>query len=234
MDKEYREMKIAHYKYESLLEKIKGLQSEIENINDLLKQYENIESKYTTLFNAKILWANQNGFGMIENYEREIRNIVFHIKEIDEAILANKKLLLSLNSAKGDLASILSINTEKVLDEALIPEMVKRDQLKSASQYISDSIEKSEHLMRELKDLKPYLDVNLLEAMSIKESFDVYFDKMFMQININAQLDDAYRYITLKFEAAKQLLSTLENMRKSCESQIEDITKKRNEMILSL
>ena len=234
LNKEYREMKIAQYKYEALLEKIKSLQGEITNINELLKQYDEVEPAYKVLLNAKMTWANQNGFAQVEDYEREIRNIRFHIKELDEAILALKRMLLSLTSAKGELASMLSVNNEKIINESLIPESIKRDQIKRVSQFISDSMEKSDHLMRELRDLKPYFDHFVLEAMGRAESFDVYFERIFSEKSMSSQVEEAYRTITVKFEASKRLLIALEKMKTSCEDHIESITKKRNEMILSL
>lgn len=234
LNKEYREMKIAQYKYEALLEKIKSLQGEIANINELLRQYDDVEPAYKILLNAKMAWANKNGFDQIEDYEREIRNIRFHIKELDEAILALKRMLLSLTSAKGELASMLSVNNEKIINESLIPESIKRDQIKRVSQFISDSMEKSEQLMRELKDLKPYFDHIILEAMGRTESFEVYFERIFSEKSMSNQIEEAYQTITVKFEASKRLLTALEKMKTSCEDHIESITKKRNEMILSL
>ena len=234
LNKEYREMKIAQYKYEALLEKIKSLQGEIANINELLRQYDDVEPAYKILLNAKMAWANKNGFDQIEDYEREIRNIRFHIKELDEAILALKRMLLSLTSAKGELASMLSVNNEKIINESLIPESIKRDQIKRVSQFISDSMEKSEKLMRELKDLKPYFDHIILEAMGRTESFEVYFERIFSEKSMSNQIEEAYRTITVKFEASKRLLIALEKMKTSCEDHIESITKKRNEMIISL
>ena len=105
MDKEYREMKIAEYKYERLLETIKSQQEQLLHTTELLSHYENVEKEYTEMLETKRIWASQNGFDVIADFEHSLLIQNRKLKETDEALNACKKLLMSLSSAKDDLAS---------------------------------------------------------------------------------------------------------------------------------
>ena len=93
MDKEYREMKIAEYKYERLLETIKSQQEQLLHTTELLSHYENVEKEYTEMLETKRIWASQNGFDVIADFEHSLLIQNRKLKETDEALNACKKLL---------------------------------------------------------------------------------------------------------------------------------------------
>ena len=234
MDQEYREMKIAQYKYDALIERINASQEEIKGITELLTHYENVEREYETLLNAKRLWANANGYSIIENFESQIRNMESRKKEIDEAILASKDLILSLMSAKEDLSSAKNWGMFDILGGGLIPSAVKHDHIKRASQYIKDASEKARRLMRELEDLKPYFNIEFIEINALARTFDTFFDNVFSDFSIQHEIDTAYENISQNFDSAEALHAKLLELKKECDAKIEEVTEKRNQIILSL
>lgn len=234
MDQEYREMKIAQYKYEALIERINASQEEIKGISELLTHYDNIEKEYETLLNAKRLWANENGYSIVENFESQIRNMESRKKEVDEAINASRELILSLMSAKEDLSSAKNWEMFDKLGGDLIPRAVKHDYIKRASQYIKDSSEKARRLMRELEDLKPYFDINFLEINALTHTFDIFFDNVFSDFSIQHEIDAAYENISQNFDAAEALHGKLMELKKECDAKILEVTERRNQIILSL
>lgn len=234
MDKEYREMKIAQYKHDALLVRMKSWQDEIANITELLTQYEDVDAAYNSLLNAKRNWLTQNGIMVVENFENNIRNFEFRQKEIDEALSACRKLIASLSNARDDLASAKSWGLFETLGEGLISDVVKEDQLKRVSQYILDSGDKAKRLTSELSDLKPYFDFEILEINALSNSYDIFFDQIFSDSAIQSQIDDAYLKICKNQALAESVHKKLDALGSDTMNNLETITQKRNEVLLSL
>jgi hypothetical protein len=234
MDKEYREMKIAQYKHDALLEHMKSSQDEIANISELLSQYETVDTSYNTLLNAKRNWLAQNGIMVVENYESSIRRFESRQKEIDEALIVCRKLIASLSSAKDDLASAKGWGMFETLGDGLISDIVKQDQLKRVSQYILDSSEKAKRLTSELSDLKPYFDFEIVEIDALSKTYDIFFDQIFLDSAIQRQIEDAYLKICKNQALAESVLKKLEALNTDTMNNLNTITQKRNEVLLSL
>ena|GEM_PF-3933286 len=234
MDKEYREMKIAQYKHDALLENMKASQDAIANITELLKQYENVDTTYNMLLNAKRNWLTQNGIMIVEHYEHDLRNFESRLKAIDEALTACKKLLASLTSAKEDLASAKSWGMFETLGEGLISDVVKEDQLKRVSQYILDSSDKSKQLTSELSDLAPYFDYEILEINALSKTYDIIFDQIFSESAIQMQINDALFKISKNQTYAESVLKKLLALQLDTTRNLEAIAQKRNDVLLSL
>ena len=234
MDKEYREMKIAHYKHDALLEHMKSSQDEIANITELLGQYENMETAYNALLNAKRNWLTQNGIMVVENYESHIRNFECRQKELEEALTSCKTLISSLSSARDDLASAKGWGMFDTLGDGLISDNVKLDQLKRVSQYILDASEKAKRLTSELSDLKPYFDFEIVEIDALSKTYDIFFDQIFLDSAIQKQIEDAHQKILKNQALAESVLKKLEALRSDTMNNLEAITQKRNEVLLSL
>lgn len=234
MDKEYREMKIAKYKHDSLLEKMQIAQDEITGITDLLKNYQNIEQEYTTLLNSKRIWAAENGHLEIDSYESELIMLKGKQKEIEEASNACKQLVLSLENAREDLSSAQSWGLFDILGGGLIPTSIKHDYIKRASQYIKDSSDKAVILTRELQDLKIYFSIDGLQVDSLTHSFDTFFDSVLSDLNIQEQIDKAYLNICNNHSHAEALLRILEELRINNDEHINSLLQKREKVLLSL
>ena len=234
MDKEYREMKIAEYKHQSLLDQMKNYQDEISRINELLEHYKDLDQEYNTLLNAKRHWATQKGIYVIDSYDSEIRNLKSRQTEIDEAMEACKRLINSLGSAKEGLSSAKGWGMLDILGGGLVTSMVKHDHIARASGYIKDASEKAKLLVRELSDLRLYLDIEKMEIDAFSKTFDTFFDNIFSDFTIQDQIDKAYDNICENAKVADTLMLKLENMRNETVSCIEVATKKREEVLLSL
>ncbi|GAB6108740.1 hypothetical protein [Fusibacter bizertensis] len=234
MDKEYREMKIAQYKHDSLLEKMQVAQDEIVGITELLKNYQNIEQEYNTLLNAKRIWAASNGHLEIDTYESELIVLKGKQKEIEEASNACKQLVLSLENACEDLSSAQSWGMFDILGGGLIPPAIKHDYVKRASQYIKDSSDKAVTLMRELLDLKLYFSKEHLEIDALTHTFDTFFDSVLSDLNIQEQIDKAYLAICNNHSYAESLMSLLEKLKEDNDAHINQLLQKREKVLLSL
>ncbi len=234
MDKEYREMKIAQYKYERLLETIKSQQEQLRHITELLTHYEDVENQYTEMLETKRIWASQNGFDVIADFEHSLLMQNRKLKELDEALSACKKLIMSLSSAKDDLASAKNWGIFDILGGGLIPSLVKHDHIKRASQYIKDSSEKAAILSRELGDLSMFFSIEQIEIDSLSKTFDTFFDNIFSDMSIQEQINTAYENICHNYETARILFEKLETYRKEILEELSKITKERNELIHSL
>lgn len=234
MDKEYREMKIAEYKYERLLETIKSQQEQLRHITELLTHYEDVENQYAEMLETKRIWASQNGFDVIADFEHSLLIQNRKLKELDEALSACKKLIMSLSSAKDDLASAKNWGIFDILGGGLIPSLVKHDHIKRASQYIKDSSEKAAILSRELRDLSVFFSIEQIEIDSLSKTFDTFFDNIFSDMSIQEQINTAYENICHNYETARILFEKLETYRKEILEELSKITKERNELIHSL
>lgn len=234
MDKEYREMKIAQYKYERLLETIKSQQEQLHHITELLTHYEDVENQYAEMLETKRIWASQNGFDVIADFEHSLLMQNRKLKELDEALSACKKLIMSLTSAKDDLASAKNWGIFDILGGGLIPSLVKHDHIKRASQYIKDSSEKAAILSRELGDLSMFFSIEQIEIDSLSKTFDTFFDNIFSDMSIQEQINTAYENICHNYETARILFEKLETYRKEILEELSKITRERNELIHSL
>jgi len=234
MDKEYREMKIAQYKHDALLDHMKSWQDEIANITELLIQYENVDALYNALLNAKRIWLTQNGVMDVENFESPIRGYESRQKEIDEALSACRRLIASLSNAREDLASAKDWGMFETLGDGLISNEVKQDQLKRVSQYILDSRDKAKQLISELADLMPYFDFEILEMEALSKSYDIFFDQIFSDSAIQNQIEDAFLKICKNQALAESVHKKLDALKTDTINNLETITQKRNEVLLSL
>lgn len=234
LDREFREMKMAQYKYDNLLETLTQYQVEIKGITDALKKTEYLEQEYTTLLNAKIAWVNQQGNQEIMDFDQKIRNCESKKKEIEEAIQASKKLISVLRSTAEELSTSKGWGTWDIFGGGMLTSLVKHDHLNRASQLIKDSQDKANALTQELSDLNYYFDFDLLDLDSLTVAFDTFFDNIFSDLSVQSQIAKASDNIHLNLEKAERLLEKLEVLLVECQSTIQELTQKRNEAILRL
>jgi len=233
-DREFREMQLAQFKHDELLARIQADQEEINSLTEQIDALAGIDMEYERLLAAKRVWATQKGITSLDAFEPVILNLKTRSKEIDEAIIAARKLLLSLTSAKEDLSSAKNWGMFDILGGDLISSMVKHDHIKRASGYIQDSSEKAQLLSRELDDLKLVLSIEMVEIDALSKTFDVFFDNIFSDLSVQEEINRAYDSINANYDTTELLLDQLMKLQSETLLAIQDVTKKRNEVLLSL
>ncbi|OJV66856.1 MAG: hypothetical protein BGO41_05425 [Clostridiales bacterium 38-18] len=233
-DQEYREMKIAEYKYNSLIEKMALAGAEIKSITDHLANNVSVEQEYETLLNIKRAWALSLGVSQIDSLESELRFFQGKQKELDEAIVACKKLITSLTNAREDLIPAMNWGVFDKLGGGLIPVSVKEDCINRASQYIKDSSHKAMLLGRELLDLRHYFNLSDIQVSSLSKAFETFFVNVLNDLTIQEEIDRAYETISENHERAEAILHELVKLRDETQIKIDEIIQKRNEVLLSL
>lgn len=233
-DQEYREMKIAEYKYNSLIEKMALAGAEIKSITEHLANNDSIEQEYETLLNIKRAWALSLGVSQIDSLESELRFLQGKQKELDEAIVACKKLISSLTNAREDLIPAMNWGVFDKLGGGLIPVSVKEDCINRASQYIKDSSHKAMLLGRELLDLRHYFNLSDIQVNSLSKAFETFFVNVLNDLTIQEEIDRAYETISENHERAEAILHELSKLRDETQTRIDEIIQKRNEVLLSL
>ena len=126
-------------------------------------------------------------------------------QEIDEAIRAGDKALISLRLAQEKLSSAKNWGILDILGGGLITNMVKHSKINDASSYLREAKDSLRVFQRELKDIPDFtaLEIDIGSFLSFA---DFFFDGFIADYMVQTKISDAKDKINVAIIRGESLL----------------------------
>lgn len=238
MDKETREMLDAKIEYDKAVHLLKELNSQSEEIGRRISGLK-IEKR---IYEAEIKSRKQILLNEFENdiskkykeLEKESESLHCQIVEIDESIMAARRVNSTANSAIKHLESAEGLaNYDVWLKGGALIHMAKYE-------LIDDAEEDFNRLSSQLKDLKKeLLDIDMIDLSgvtsidSITRIFDYWFDNIFTDINVLDQIRKNMVEIARLMKRIDELITKLLKKKEECKNNIKDKENRMSELLIS-
>ncbi|MCI8535210.1 MAG: hypothetical protein HFG68_06505 [Hungatella sp.] len=133
-------------------------------------------------------------------------------QEIDEAIRAGDKALISLRLAQEKLSSAKNWGILDILGGGLITNMVKHSKINDASSYLREAKDSLRVFQRELKDIPDFtaLEIDIGSFLSFA---DFFFDGFIADYMVQTKISDAKDKINEAIIRVESLLRELKAYR---------------------
>lgn len=237
MDKETREMLEAKIEYDKAVHHVKELNSQCEEIGRRISGLRIEKRIYEAeMKNRKQILLNELENDISKRYkelEKESENLQCQIVEIDESIIAARRVNSTASSAIKHLESAEGIaNYDVWFKGGILVHMAKYE-------HIDDAEEDFNRLSSQLKDLKKeLLDIDMIDLTgvtsidTITRTFDYWFDNIFTDINVLDQIRSNMTEIARLMKKIDELLYKLLTKKEECKSNIMNIENQMNELLI--
>ena len=133
-------------------------------------------------------------------------------QEIDEAIRAGDKALISLRLAQEKLSSAKNWGILDILGGGLITNMVKHSKINDASSYLREAKDSLRVFQRELKDIPDFTALEI-DRGSFLSFADFFFDGFIADYMVQTKISDAKDKINEAIIRVESLLRELKAYR---------------------
>ncbi len=233
LEKEKKEAVAAKLKLDTVNEELKNLINDIERIEGNIRRLGNLESEYRTIINKKEKLLISTDAEIENRLDRIIEEESFFIdkkKEIEEAIAAGRKLLISLRQISKSLQSASNWGTWDIIGGGMIATMAKHSRIDQAKAEISRTQSLLSRFHRELEDVGGKVEVNI-EIGSFLTFADFFFDGIFADLTVQSKIRDAEDRIMNTTNKVNSIMRRLEAELDETISTIEDLNNERLNII---
>lgn len=133
-------------------------------------------------------------------------------QEIEEAIRAGNKALLSLYSARDRLVSARGWGIWDMLGGGLVASLVKHSKIDEASSYLESARTDLKIFQRELKDIPDFSDLGI-DIGGFLSFADLFLDGIIADYMVQRKIDDAKRQVEEGIRKVESLLGNLKSQR---------------------
>lgn len=232
LDKEKEEYIIAKLRYEDCIKQINELETQLDDTNQLLINYEKVDKRYEDLIKEKEELLIREGGNLGNELKNKILNIdqlKVDMKELREAINAGKDALSSLDLVEEKLNSARNWGTWDILGGGLISNMAKHSAINEANNIAKTAQVDLKKFKKELSDVNEFtsIQVNLSSFASFADFFfDGILSDWFVQSKIKDSLNNvnaAMREIEVIISDLNQNINKLENNLNELELEVKNI-----------
>ncbi|NBI08027.1 hypothetical protein [Senegalia massiliensis] len=232
LDKEKEEYIIAKLRYEDCIKQINELETQLDDTNQLLINYEKVDKRYEDLIKEKEELLIREGGNLGNELKNKILNIdqlKVDMKELREAINAGKDALSSLDLVEEKLNSARNWGTWDILGGGLISNMAKHSAINEANNIAKTAQFDLKKFKKELSDVNEFtsIQVNLSSFVSFADFFfDGILSDWFVQSKIKDSLNNvnaAMREIEVIISDLNQNINKLENNLNELELEVKNI-----------
>ena len=199
MTKEKEEAYKAAVKYETAREELASVENEIFRREETVKKLQGCEVAYQTAFDAKLKEVRVNGTGAAEQVmqiEAKLYQVECQKKEIDEAILAGKQALNTVNEVLDSLDDAEGWATWDTFGGGgFLTDMMKHDHLDDAQAQINQLQVELRNLKTELADVEVHADIQVQIEEFLKFA-DYFFDGLFADWTVMDKIDESIEEVS--------------------------------------
>lgn len=236
LDKEKLEAYTAKLKYDSAVYELKVLEQDIINIKAQLDKISEYEYKYSEFLKEKVEKIKLSGsFEALEimKLEEQIANKKNYKKELNEAILAGEKALISANNVLSSLDSAEDWGTFDLFGGGVISDMVKHNHLDEAQNKV-------EQLQSDLRRFKTKLtDVTINSDIKVNiDGFlrfaDYFFDSFFTDWAVLDKINESQENVKNTKRQIEEVISRLHSMENETDTQIKILEADKEQRIVNI
>ncbi len=132
-------------------------------------------------------------------------------KEINEAINAGERALVSLRSAQGELNSAGGWGIVDLLGGGLFTDLIKHSKMDNASRDMEQAKIDLQNFQRELRDVDVQLNLNL-NISGFLTFADFFFDGIIADYLVQSKIDDAKHQVKDAIQRVENILMELRSL----------------------
>lgn len=129
-------------------------------------------------------------------------------QEINEAVRAGEKALVSLRAAQSKLVSARNWGIWDILGGGLITSMVKHSRIDDASSYLESARMDLKVFQRELKDISDFSELGI-DVGGFLSFADLFLDGIIADWMVQRKIDEAIRQVDNGIMRVESMISSL-------------------------
>lgn len=236
LDKEKLEAYTAKLKYDSAVYELKVLEQDIINIKAQLDKISEYEYKYSEFLKEKVEKIKLSGsFEALEimKLEEQIANKKNYKKEINEAILAGEKALISANNVLSSLDSAEDWGTFDLFGGGVISDMVKHNHLDEAQNKVEQLQSDLRRFKTELTDVTINSDIKV-NIDGFLRFADYFFDNFFTDWAVLDKINESQKNVKNTKRQIEEVISRLHSMENETDTQIKILEADKEQRIVNI
>ena len=236
LDKEKLEAYTAKLKYDSAVYELKVLEQDIINIKAQLNKISEYEYKYSEFLKEKVEKIKLSGsFEALEimKLEEQIANKKNYKKELNEAILAGEKALISANNVLSSLDSAEDWGTFDLFGGGVISDMVKHNHLDEAQNKVEQLQSDLRRFKTELTDVTINSDIKV-NIDGFLRFADYFFDSFFTDWAVLDKINESQENVKNTKRQIEEVISRLHSMENETDTQIKILEADKEQRIVNI
>lgn len=235
IEKEELEAIEAKYAYDSSVQDVEAIQTEMERLERVVANEKAVKETYDAAFDAKkndVLRNSPEAWTVIKANELNCLSIDIELKEINEAIVAAEVVSESIQSALHELNKAKDLGVFDMLGGGLLVTLAKRNHMDAAQTMINRMNQHLKTFSRELKDINQ--DTALTVDIGSYLSFgDLFFDGLFIDMFVQNKIHEVLETIkNVKRDVSKLSLMMTEMKQEKLEKK-EQLVTEINKQVLN-
>ena len=237
LTKEKEEAYKAAVKYETAKEELDSVKSEILRREEAVKALQGCEVVYQTAFEEKLREVRTSGTAVAEQVmavEEKLYQQECQKKELDEAILAGKQALSTVNAVLDSLDDAEGWATWDTFGGGgLLTDMMTHSQLDDAQEKINRLQVELRQLKTELADVEIHADIQVQLEEFLKFA-DWFFDGLFADWTVMDRIDESIGQVKHTKSEILAVIGKLEMKLESVEPKVLKLKEEREKLVLSI
>lgn len=237
LTKEKEEAYKATVKHETAKEELTVVENEIFRREEEVKRLEGCEETYAYAFEEKLKKVRLNGNADAEQVlqvEAQMYQIECQKREIDEAILAGKQALCTVNSVLDDLDDAEGWAAwDTFAGGGLISDLMKHDHLDEAQAKINTLQIELRKFKTELTDVEVHADIQVQIEEFLKFA-DYFFDGLFADWTVMDEIEQSITQVKHTQNEIISVISKLEDKLANAEFRYQKKVEEREKLVLNI
>ncbi|QHQ59413.1 hypothetical protein Ana3638_00200 [Anaerocolumna sedimenticola] len=222
MEKERQEALAARLKLDDNIKQMSETRYQISKLLDERKNYENNERLFNNLYKKKYNLLKESSTEEsqeILELEDRISHYKAYIKEVQEAILAGKRVMEQINSAESSLDSAEGWGTWDMFGGGLLTDMIKHSHIDDAKAAASCIQTLLNQFRTELADIKINSEIHI-DIEGFAKFADFFFDGLISDWVIQSRINESLDSVRKVKDEVNNVLNKLEKLYSSVENNI--------------
>ncbi|WMJ86531.1 hypothetical protein [Anaerocolumna sp. MB42-C2] len=227
MEKERQEVLAARLKLEDNIKQMDETRYQISKLMEERKKYENNERLYNNLYKRKYNLLKESSTEesqKVLELEDKISHYKAYIKEIQEAILAGKRVMEQIDSAESSLDSAEGWGTWDMFGGGLLTDMIKHSHIDDAKAAASRIQTLLNQFRTELADIKINSEIHI-EIEGFAKFADFFLDGLISDWVIQSRINESLDSVRNVKDEVNNVLNKLEKLYSSVENNITECNK---------
>lgn len=229
LEKERQELLSAQLLYQQTKHQVDFLEQEQNSLLQQLDKLKDVDSEYELLLSEKeqfLRQSNQSVANELMEFSEQVANHNSEIKEIGEAIIAGKNVVLGLEQVIESLESAENWGTWDILGGGLISTAIKHSRIDDARSGVHNVQTKMSQFKRELADVQKSIELKI-DVGELATFADFFFDGLIIDWIVQSKIVDSLEQSIQAKKLIAQAIIELENLKRITQSKVSDLQKKR-------
>lgn len=233
LDKERQELLAAQLKHGQMKHQVDYLQRELDRLQEQAHALDGVEAEYESLLSQKedlLRRTHQTVAAQLLDLSVQIANHSAQEAEITEAIAAGNAVMARLDLVIDSLRSAEGWGAWDIFGGGFLATAAKHSRIDEARVHIHEVQTGMSHFKRELADVQKNIDLKV-DIGEFDYFADFFFDGLIMDWIVQSKITDSLTRAKAAKDVIGQAVGELEVLRKTTQTQLNDVKQNRTLLI---